>query len=249
MWGSLKQAEIFELKECTSTQDLGRNYLQNNPQNCAWFRADLQVAGRGREGRSWEGLSGNLFLSCAFRFEMEGRELSFLPLVAGLAAYNILKNSLSIKDSLQVKWPNDIIWLQEKTYKKLGGVLVESFAKDRVLVGWGINLKSAPPGLPAECLENLDPNTPLLNPKLCLQALKLEFESLLTAWGEDPTFKGRMIERLQNEAMAWAWGRSCQSPSGQSYLAHSLNPDGSLRVIDPTTQNFHNFCSGEIRFQ
>ncbi|HBM06461.1 MAG TPA: biotin--[acetyl-CoA-carboxylase] ligase, partial [Erythrobacter sp.] len=52
-----------------------------------WLVADRQVAGRGRQGRSWFDGSGNFMGSTAVRISPRDPAPATLALVAGVAAY------------------------------------------------------------------------------------------------------------------------------------------------------------------
>jgi BirA family biotin operon repressor/biotin-[acetyl-CoA-carboxylase] ligase len=100
--------------------------------------AEFQTAGRGRRGRSWVSPFGaNLYLSLAWSFAAWPRQLTTLPLVAGIAAARALRDC---GVQVQLKWPNDLV----AGGRKLGGILVEhrgeSGAGCRVVVGVGINV-------------------------------------------------------------------------------------------------------------
>ena len=100
---------------------------------------EMQTAGRGRRGRSWESpFAGNLYLSLAWQFEQGIAALEGLSLVVGLAIYRAL-SKLNIQVGL--KWPNDLLYQG----KKLGGVLIEISGDVSgecfVVIGIGLNIK------------------------------------------------------------------------------------------------------------
>jgi BirA family biotin operon repressor/biotin-[acetyl-CoA-carboxylase] ligase len=108
----------------------------NDPQALV---AEFQSAGRGRRGRSWVSPFGaNLYLSLAWSFAAWPRQLTTLPLVAGIAAAQALRDSGVA--GVKLKWPNDLL----VDGVKLGGILVEhrgeAGAGCRVVIGIGINV-------------------------------------------------------------------------------------------------------------
>lgn len=110
-----------------------------------WVIADRQTAGRGRLGRSWLSPEGNLAASLLLTLDGETGLAGFLPLVAGIAAYDAVVALAGGKpiDGLVLKWPNDVLI----DHAKLVGILVESaqFAGRRVaVIGFGLNLAVAP---------------------------------------------------------------------------------------------------------
>ncbi len=125
------------LNECASTNDDAKKWAAQGAPHGAWVLAHRQTAGRGRLGRAWQSLDGNLFLSVVLRVEpFPG--LTWLPLLSAVAAVEALEHEApAVK--LQIKWPNDI-W---SSTAKMGGILCESSAGVAV-VGLGVNLSRVP---------------------------------------------------------------------------------------------------------
>lgn len=93
--------------------------------------------GRGRHGRVWHsGLANCLTLSVLWRFDRDLTHLAGLSLVVGLAIVRSLR-FFSAED-IRLKWPNDIIFNNEK----LAGILTEIKSIDGsafAVIGIGIN--------------------------------------------------------------------------------------------------------------
>ncbi len=103
-----------------------------------WVLALSQSAGRGRHGRGWTFLPGNLAASCLVRLgRMEGRahELGF---VAGLSLFEASARHAG-SARLMLKWPNDLLL----DGAKMAGILIEREGGQAV-VGFGVNLAEAP---------------------------------------------------------------------------------------------------------
>lgn len=99
--------------------------------------ADSQGAGRGRMGRRWVSPPGaNVYLSVLWHFE-DHAYLSGLSLAVGVAVARVLVAS-GLAD-VHLKWPNDILWRDQK----LGGILIEATGTAhggcQVVIGLGIN--------------------------------------------------------------------------------------------------------------
>nr|WP_282571752.1 biotin--[acetyl-CoA-carboxylase] ligase [Roseomonas acroporae] len=108
--------------------------------------ARRQTAGRGRQGRSWVGIEGNLFLSVLLRPETMLREAPQWSLLAGVALVDAVLPLLPDPSRLRLKWPNDLLL----GGAKLAGILVESSAGPEGRLAWlnlgfGVNLADAPP--------------------------------------------------------------------------------------------------------
>lgn len=97
-----------------------------------------QAAGRGRQGREWVSESGNFFGSTLVSLGTDDPAPQSLSLVAGLALIKAI--DVAVPDQpLMLKWPNDLML----GMSKLAGILLERTG-DRVVVGFGVNLASAP---------------------------------------------------------------------------------------------------------
>jgi BirA family transcriptional regulator, biotin operon repressor / biotin---[acetyl-CoA-carboxylase] ligase len=129
--------------EAVSTNDLARELGRKGAPSGAWISARRQTGGRGRLGRRWESLEGNLFFSMIAR-GVPRASLTWIPLAAGVAcARAIDKVAPEVRTGL--KWPNDL----RADDAKLGGILCEA-CDDFVIVGIGINCAQAPEGLDQE---------------------------------------------------------------------------------------------------
>ncbi len=99
--------------------------------------AELQLAGRGRRGRTWfSPFAANLALSLGVRLTRPPAELGGASLVVGLAVLDALEG-LGVPD-LALKWPNDVL----AGDAKLGGILIEMTrsAAVELVVGIGLNV-------------------------------------------------------------------------------------------------------------
>ena len=82
--------------------------------------AETQYAGRGRRGRVWQSvLGGSLTCSICWRFNQGIAALAGLSLAVGVALLRTLGH-FGIS-SVQLKWPNDVLWQS----RKLAGILIE----------------------------------------------------------------------------------------------------------------------------
>ena len=105
--------------------------------------AEIQTAGRGRQGRRWvSGLGQSLVLSVSWRFSTGSDGLSGLSLAVGVALVEAL--AAGGFERVMLKWPNDLV-IEDR---KLAGILVEashsSSGSTACVVGVGFNLDLAP---------------------------------------------------------------------------------------------------------
>jgi len=116
-----------------------------------YYVSDEQTAGRGRSDHQWHSAaSQGLYLSVLLRPSIAIADLVWVPLLAGLAAHNAIREVTALAPDL--RWPNDLLIGP----RKAGGILVEGQTEaDQVtaaVIGIGINLhqQSFPSGLATE---------------------------------------------------------------------------------------------------
>jgi BirA family transcriptional regulator, biotin operon repressor / biotin---[acetyl-CoA-carboxylase] ligase len=179
-----------------------------------------QDAGRGRQGREWVSEVGNFFGSTLVTLTPADPAPSSLSLTAGLALIEAVDVAVP-GQALMLKWPNDLLL----GHAKLAGILLERVG-DRVVVGFGVNLASAPK------LEGRD--AAALNGAILPQAfgplLAGSFARLLSLW-----------RTSEPEAFAQAWLARAH-PVGTRLTVHSgpgekvsgifdgIDSDGALRL-------------------
>ena len=134
--------EIRTLAETGSTNDDMRDLARSGVEEGIWLRAERQAQGRGRQGRSWDSPAGNLYASTLVRLRASDPPAASLALVAGIALWDAVDRHLRAKESLMLKWPNDLLIGSAK----LAGILLEREG-DCVVIGCGANLAHHPEGL------------------------------------------------------------------------------------------------------
>lgn len=111
-----------------------------------WILAREQTAGRGRRGREWVSAKGNLAASLLFVSPVTPAVAATLGFAASLAVHEAC-SALAADVAFALKWPNDVL----ACGGKVAGLLLESEAQGPVLsvvIGFGLNLASAPQGMP-----------------------------------------------------------------------------------------------------
>lgn len=107
--------------------------------------ADLQTAGRGRDGRAWQAPPrSGLAVSVLLRPPAPRETWGWLPLLAGVAVVAPLAPMTGL--DLGLKWPNDVL---VGGVRKLAGILAE-VAGGAVVVGLGLNVSLRRDELPVE---------------------------------------------------------------------------------------------------
>jgi len=111
--------------------------------------ADLQTAGRGRAGRSWQApLRSGLALSVLLRPTSPQESWGWLPLLAGLAVAGPVADLSGLQVGL--KWPNDVLVGE----RKLAGLLAE-VVDGAVVLGVGLNVSVREDELPVPTATSL----------------------------------------------------------------------------------------------
>jgi BirA family biotin operon repressor/biotin-[acetyl-CoA-carboxylase] ligase len=109
--------------------------------------AEVQTAGRGRSGRSWQAAPGSaILLSILLRPRPPVQRFGTLPLLFGVAVAEAIERIGELRPRL--KWPNDV-WLDGR---KVAGVLLTSRTAGAVgfaVVGVGLNVTATVDELPA----------------------------------------------------------------------------------------------------
>jgi BirA family biotin operon repressor/biotin-[acetyl-CoA-carboxylase] ligase len=125
--------------ECESTQKI----VDRNLDEGAVVVCDVQTAGRGRQGRSWEAPPGSAILCSVLLKPPAERAQQELSLVAGLAVAEAVEEALGL--AVQLKWPNDVM----VNRRKVAGVLADA-SDGTVVLGIGLNVNQTREQLPAE---------------------------------------------------------------------------------------------------
>ncbi len=201
---------LLVLDEVDSTQDEARRRFIAGTPGPLWVLARQQAAGRGRSGRQWISPPGNLHLSLLFRPEVALRRWPEVSLLAALVAHKAAARLLAragrrdLRDALSLKWPNDVLLHG----RKLGGILLETVrapgATDSatppdapatghveaggdghraLVIGWGMNLRHAPPPDQARWpATSLSEHGVALHPGLMFEVLRDTFWRWYQVW-------------------------------------------------------------------
>ena len=186
-----------------------------------WLVALQQDAGRGRQGRTWVSATGNFYGSTLVELGPGDPPAATLSLAAGLALIETLDVAVPAEPTM-LKWPNDVMMRG----RKLAGILLERTG-ERVAVGFGINLASAPPlqGRKAASLGGE------IAPEAFAPLLAGSFARLLTLWRSTDASS---LPRAWQER-AHAVGTELKVHISRDDVVSGrfvgLEPDGALRLM------------------
>jgi BirA family biotin operon repressor/biotin-[acetyl-CoA-carboxylase] ligase len=179
----------------------------------AWLVALEQEAGRGRQGREWISAEGNFYGTTLVCLKTGDPPAPSLSLAAGLALLEAIDVAVP-GQALMLKWPNDLML----NGKKLAGILLER-SGDRIAVGFGVNLATAPEisGKKAAALGRA------IMPEAFAPLLAASFARLLDLW-----------RKSEPALLAQAWLARAH-PAGTRLSVHSSNDEivsGSFEGIE-----------------
>ena len=128
----------LHLRAIGSTNERARELAAAGAPHGTLVTADVQTAGRGRQGRTWTAPAGRALLLSLVVREPD----ALLPLRGGLAVADVAG------PAARVKWPNDVL----VAGRKIAGVLAEGRPQERwAVLGIGVNaavdLADLPPDL------------------------------------------------------------------------------------------------------
>lgn len=112
---------------------------ENGAENGALIVADMQTAGRGRRGRTWNSPPGtNLYFTLILKPQIAPDQASMLTPLMGLAVAEGIRETCGLQTG--IKWPNDVVIDGRKVCGILAEMSVEREFIHYVVVGVGINV-------------------------------------------------------------------------------------------------------------
>jgi BirA family biotin operon repressor/biotin-[acetyl-CoA-carboxylase] ligase len=236
---------IEHLAVTASTNDVMKDRARQGAPEWSVVTAEVQTAGRGRQGREWRSAAGNLHLSVLLRPRVDPARAGRLPLMAGLALAEALE---AAGFDARLKWPNDV-WIAGR---KVAGILVESASTgsrlDSAVIGIGVNVTGVPEGLSAgmrdtvACLADFGPAP-------ALDALAGAVLARMRVWYHRVAADGgELMAAWRARALPW-WGATVEAKSGDQVLrgrAVDVDESGALilRRDDGATQLLY---AGDVR--
>ena len=185
-----------------------------------WLVALEQVAGKGRQGRGWVSPIGNFYGSTLVELRPSDPPPQTLSLMAGLALIEAVDAALP-EQPLMLKWPNDLLLAG----KKLAGILLER-SGERVVIGFGVNLASAPILPDRECASL----SGRISPQAFAPLLAASFQRLLELWRRsEPALVGQAW-LARAHPIGTALRVHCGADEWVDGRFDGLEADGALRL-------------------
>jgi BirA family biotin operon repressor/biotin-[acetyl-CoA-carboxylase] ligase len=221
---------MYLLATTTSTNDEAKRAARQGAPHGATWVAEMQTAGRGRQGRAWVSAPGEgLLASVLLRDELVPSRLPQTALVAGLAVRDAVARAAP-EARVTMKWPNDVL----VGPKKIAGILVEAITVgsrvDAVVVGIGVNVHTRV--FPAE-VEGRATSVALVASGQGPPDRASLLADLLTTLDRDLVVvasRGLGLLRARLEAADALRGRRVRSDSGDEGVASGIDDEGRLLV-------------------
>jgi BirA family biotin operon repressor/biotin-[acetyl-CoA-carboxylase] ligase len=240
---------LLRFDDIDSTNAEGMRLAAAGETGPLWISARNQTLGRGRSGRAWASVPGNLFASLLVPVHCPPAAAHQISLVSGVAVYDAVRRAANAAEveisGLRLKWPNDLL----VGGAKVAGILPESIgpgeSERRIFViGVGMNLAGHPEGL-GRSVTHLAEQGVAIAPDAMLRHLAGSLDMWLERWNGGAGFtavREAWLERAGpvGEAMTIDTGRGKIDGRYQG-----IDADGALLVRDPQGQELR-FTYGDV---
>lgn len=210
------------IREVGSALDAAHALGQEGAAEGTIVLADVQTAGRGRNGHTWFSPPGGVWLALLLRPPRRFAALGVMSIRAGLVVADVVDDLLGAPLA-RVKWPNDVL-LKDR---KLAGVLCEGRWQGDVLqwlaVGIGVNVANEIP------LELRGTAVALHEELPGVRRLDV-LDRLVPPLGRLGTGADRLSEQECSAFAARDWLRDRVLRAPAAGRAAGLQPDGALLV-------------------
>lgn len=133
-----KQLKFYP--ETNSTNDVAKQLCREGKGKGVLVAVDFQLAGKGRQGRSFYSPKGKgIYFSAVYELNQNNKNLELISSAAGLAVGDTLYNIFNL--DAKIKWPNDIFVDGKKICGILCEVVNEGNTPKYVVVGIGLNVE------------------------------------------------------------------------------------------------------------
>jgi BirA family biotin operon repressor/biotin-[acetyl-CoA-carboxylase] ligase len=228
------QAPIETFEEIDSTILEARRRAERGESGPVWLVARRQTAGRGRRGRAWASLEGNLLATYLFASARPPALIALLGFAAGVAIAETIDDIIGAGRAT-LKWPNDVLI----DGAKAAGIMLDSGAAGEgvawAALAFGVNLAAAPEGLDQRATSlraALPPDALAPEPLAFLEQLRPRLESCAAR------IDAEGFEPLREQWLRRAHGLGQEArvvQGGQTLLGRiaGLSPRGELELDTP----------------
>ena len=173
--------KIKKYKRVKSTNDVAMKLIKRNILEPTLITTEKQTSGRGRIGKKWISLKGNLFITLFFKFDQKKINFKQFAILNAFLLKKVFSKIISKK--IKIKWPNDLLFNK----LKFCGILQEVINFDNfdyLIVGIGLNTNIVPQNenFKSTCLKNIL-NKKVDNQKI-LKKIAIAYEKFLVEKNE-----------------------------------------------------------------
>jgi BirA family biotin operon repressor/biotin-[acetyl-CoA-carboxylase] ligase len=209
-----------------STSDEARRRALLGDPGRLWIVAGEQTQGRGRYGRSWRSLPGNLYASALVVDPCEAAIAPQIGFVAGVALVKAVEDLGGA--GVALKWPNDLLW----NGAKLAGLLVEGVSAPgrglACVVGVGVNCSSSPRGLAYPTTDLRAALQRDVSPEALFRRLAARFHQAIGLWSRGAGFAEIRARWLKSAAGLGGPIRVAGAQGSREGVFEGLDADGRL---------------------
>ena len=138
-----RSLQVYDVTDSTNVR--ARQQAEEGAPEGHLVVADMQSAGRGSRGRSWDSPRGTgIFMSLILRPQVLPQQAAMVTLTAAYSIVSVLREDYGIRAG--IKWPNDVVLNR----KKVVGILTEMRAETDMIhyivtgIGINVNMKRFP---------------------------------------------------------------------------------------------------------
>lgn len=236
---------LEQFEEIASTNIYAIELAKSSDNDKVWIVTNRQTRGKGRLGREWQSLSGNLATSLLLQTELAPQKCALLGFIAGVALVGAIK-SFNSQLNVQLKWPNDVML----DGQKLAGILLETQnsinAKQAIIIGFGVNVAKAPKDLPYKAISLNEAGVNIVASDL--------FERLTDYWHQLFTLSdsGKNLAEILNSWKDCAFGLGKQiSITNHNKIIHGIfeDIDATGRLVIRNASNEKQYITaGDVHF-
>lgn len=241
-------APVETFEEIDSTVLEARRRADRGETGPVWLIARRQTAGRGRRGRAWITIDGNLFATLLFATARPPQEIALLGFATGLALAETLE-AFGARAPATLKWPNDVLIGGAKA----AGILLDSGAIPGgggtwAALAFGVNLAGAPKAIEQPTIslrEALAPDVETPAPLEFFAALRPRLET----WATRLSTEGFEPLRQAWLARAHGLGQTARVLQGAEPITgqfSGLSPRGELELETQTGRRL--ISAGDVYF-
>ena len=242
-------APVYYLETVESTMDVSRELAERGEPHGTVIAAGFQKKGRGRvNGRVWlTEKNENLLFTILLRYHCIDNIPAAITLRAGIAVSHAVENyAVQLKETVTVKWPNDIMI----SNKKAAGILCEASSEGIIHVGIGVNFaqKEFPSSIEKKATSiavaagiDISPDERFV---LLEKILESFYSELVTT---QESLKSRLEQRLykKNEKVIFIEG-AAGSGKEVTGILHGITETGELLIKVDGEQEERSFITGEL---